>query len=288
MRKTTVIKPRSTRTLWSLSISLVAASSLVAGMAQAQTESPATPPELKATPSPQINVIGTGESTLLATGGTGSTNGTEGTKAPKKKVFVEFTSSEKLTAQLREGFAARGFEVVPTAQEADVAVEFTAGFKFQLPRAREVVVDVGRMAEESAAKTNDSLADKAEKATRTTSTDVGLIAQGLTGSLTPTMLLGVGLLDSLGALTGAKGAFNKLIAGDERGWCLGTAEMCKNWKKYDQRVIVSVKIRPTVGTPEILRSDAATKDEQLLPDPLFQAAMSALTPRLFAAPKAPQ
>ena len=282
MRKTTVIKPRSTRTLWSLSISLVAASSLVAGLAQAQTESPATPPELKATPSPQINVIGTGESTLLATGST------DGTKAPKKKVFVEFTSSEKLTAQLREGFAARGFEVVPTAQEADVAVEFTAGFKFQLPRAREVVVDVGRMAEESAAKTNDSLADKAEKATRTTSTDVGLIAQGLTGSLTPTMLLGVGLLDSLGALTGAKGAFNKLIAGDERGWCLGTAEMCKNWKKYDQHVIVAVKIRPTVGTPEILRSDAATKDEQLLPDPLFQAAMSALTPRLFAAPKAPQ
>jgi hypothetical protein len=254
-------------------------------MVQAQTETTAKLPEQKAAPSPQINVIGTGESTLLATGGT---DGADGSKAQKKKVFVEFTSSERLTAQLREGFAARGFEVVPTAQEADVAVEFTAGFKFQLPRAREVVVDVGRMAEESAAKTNDSLADKAEKATRTTSTDVGLIAQGLTGSLTPTMLLGVGLLDTLGALTGAKGAFNKLIAGDERGWCLGTAEMCKNWKKYDQHVIVAVKIRPAVGTPEILRSDAATKDEQLLPDPLFQAAMSALTPRLFAAPKAPQ
>jgi hypothetical protein len=281
----TLIKARIARTFWAFSIGLVAASSLVAGMVQAQTETTAKLPEQKAAPSPQINVIGTGESTLLATGGT---DGADGSKAQKKKVFVEFTSSERLTAQLREGFAARGFEVVPTAQEADVAVEFTAGFKFQLPRAREVVVDVGRMAEESAAKTNDSLADKAEKATRTTSTDVGLIAQGLTGSLTPTMLLGVGLLDSLGALTGAKGAFNKLIAGDERGWCLGTAEMCKNWKKYDQHVIVAVKIRPAVGTPEILRSDAATKDEQLLPDPLFQAAMSALTPRLFAAPKAPQ
>ena len=280
-----MIKARIARTFWAISISLVAASSLVAGMVHAQTETPAKPPEQKAAPSPQINVIGTGESTLLATGGT---DGADGSKAQKKKVFVEFTSSERLTAQLREGFAARGFEVVPTAQEADVAVEFTAGFKFQLPRAREVVVDVGRMAEESAAKTNDSLADKAEKATRTTSTDVGLIAQGLTGSLTPTMLLGVGLLDSLGALTGAKGAFNKLIAGDERGWCLGTAEMCKNWKKYDQHVIVAVKIRPAVGTPEILRSDAATKDEQLLPDPLFQAAMAAMTTRLFAAPKAPQ
>jgi len=281
----TLIEASFARTIWALSIGLVAASSLVAGMVHAQTETPAKPPEQKAAPSPQINVIGTGESTLLATGGT---DGADGSKAQKKKVFVEFTSSERLTAQLREGFAARGFEVVPTAQESDVAVEFTAGFKFQLPRAREVVVDVGRMAEESAAKTNDSRADKAEKATRTTSTDVGLIAQGLTGSLTPTMLLGVGLLDTLGALTGAKGAFNKLIAGDERGWCLGTAEMCKNWKKYDQHVIVAVKIRPAVGTPEILRSDAATKDEQLLPDPLFQAAMSALTPRLFAAPKAPQ
>jgi hypothetical protein len=277
-----LIEPRFARTLWSLSISLVAASSLVAGIVQAQTETPETAPERKAAPSPQINVISTGESTLLATGGT------EGTKAPKKKVFVEFTSSERLTAQLREGFADRGFEVVPTAQEADVAVEFTAGFKFQLPRAREVVVDVGRMAEDSAAKSTESLADKAEKATRTTSTDVGLIAQGLTGSLTPTMLFGVGLLDGLGALTGAKGAFNKFIAGDERGWCLGTAEMCKNWKKYDQHVIVAVKIRPTVGTPETVQSDAATKDEQLLPDPLFQAAMAALTTRLFAAPKAAQ
>jgi hypothetical protein len=102
------------------------------------------------------------------------------------------------------------------------------------------------------------------------------------------MLFGVGLLDGLGALTGAKGAFNKFIAGDERGWCLGTAEMCKNWKKYDQHVIVAVKIRPTVGTPETVQSDAATKDEQLLPDPLFQAAMAAMTTRLFAAQKAPQ
>jgi len=281
----TLIKASFARTIRALSIGLVAASSLVAGLVQAQTETPVKPPEQTAAPSPQINVISTGESTLLATGGT---SGTDGSQAPKKKVFVEFTSSERLTAQLREGFAARGFEVVPTAQEADVAVEFTAGFKFQLPRAREVVVDVGRMAEDSAAKTTDSLADKAEKATRTTSTDVGLIAQGLTGSLTPTMLLGVGLLDSLGALTGAKGAFNKLISGDERGWCLGTAEMCKNWKKYDQHVIVAVKIRPTVGTPETVQSDAATKDEQLLPDPLFQAAMAAMTTRLFAAPKAAQ
>jgi len=280
-----LIKASFARTIRALSIGLVAASSLVAGLVQAQTETPVKPHEQTAAPSPQINVISTGESTLLATGGT---SGTDGSQAPKKKVFVEFTSSERLTAQLREGFAARGFEVVPTAQEADVAVEFTAGFKFQLPRAREVVVDVGRMAEDSAAKTTDSLADKAEKATRTTSTDVGLIAQGLTGSLTPTMLLGVGLLDSLGALTGAKGAFNKLISGDERGWCLGTAEMCKNWKKYDQHVIVAVKIRPTVGTPETVQSDAATKDEQLLPDPLFQAAMAAMTTRLFAASKAAQ
>jgi hypothetical protein len=281
----TLIKASFARTIRALSIGLVAASSLVAGLVQAQTETPVKPPEQTAAPSPQINVISTRESTLLATGGT---SGTDGSQAPKKKVFVEFTSSERLTAQLREGFAARGFEVVPTAQEADVAVEFTAGFKFQLPRAREVVVDVGRMAEDSAAKTTDSLANVAEKATRTTSTDVGLIAQGLTGSLTPTMLLGVGLLDSLGALTGAKGAFNKLISGDERGWCLGTAEMCKNWKKYDQHVIVAVKIRPTVGTPETVQSDAATKDEQLLPDPLFQAAMAAMTTRLFAASKAAQ
>jgi hypothetical protein len=42
--------------------------------------------------------------------------------APKKKVFVQFTSRERLTAQLREGFAIRGFEVMPTAKEADVSI----------------------------------------------------------------------------------------------------------------------------------------------------------------------
>ena len=47
---------------------------------------------------------------------------------------------------------------------------------------------------------------------------------------------------------------------------MGTAEMCKNWKKYDQHVIVVVKLRPVVG----------------------KAAMAALTTRLFAAPKAAQ
>jgi len=95
------------------------------------------------------------------------------------------------------------------------------------------------MAEESAARN----ADKAEEATRTTSTDLGLMAQGLTGSLSSGMLLAAGLLDSVMALTGAKGGFNKLIAGGERGWCLGTAEMCTNWKKYDQLVIVVVTMR---------------------------------------------
>ena len=233
-------------------------------------------------------MIGTGESTLLAAEGSEAADGTDASNAPKKKVFVQFTSTERLTAQLHEGFAARGFEVVPTAQEADISVEFTAGFTFQLPRAREVTVDLGRMAEERAAKNVGNLAGKAEKATRTTSTDPGLMAQGLTGSLSSGILLGAGLLDSVMALTGGKGGFNKLVAGDERGWCLGTAEMCKNGKKYDQHVIVVVKMRPVVGKPAIQRSDAATKDEDLLPEPLFQAVMAALTTRLFPAPKAAQ
>ena len=72
-----------------------------------------------------------------------------------------------------------------------------------------------------------------------------------------------------------------MIAGDERGFCLGSEETCKDWKKYLQEGRFAAFVEPKAGQKHIIRAAAATKGEQLLPDPLFREGMGELTKRLF-------
>jgi len=230
----------------------------------AQTQSPAAAPEIK--------VSGSGEASELI----------------GKKVHIEFVSSEKLSTQLREEFERRGFTVVPHPKDAEVSLQFAAGYTFQRPHARKMLVDFGRVAQESPDAAAASLADKAEKSTRTSSFNAGLVTQGLVGGLSSGMMLGAGLVDTIMSMSGFKGWANRAIAGDERGWCLGTAEMCKDWKKYDQQLRLRVEVRTPNASdakPLELRSDAAAKEEQLVPDPMFRAAMDDMTVRLFGSAK---
>ena len=244
------------------SIALCAA--LYASSATAQTQ--------PATPTPEIKISGSGEASEL----TG------------KKVHIEFVSSEKLSIQLREEFERRGFTVVQNPQDAEVSLQFAAGYTFQRPHARKMLVDFGRVAQENPDTAAATLADKAEKSTRGSSFNAGLVTQGLVGGLSSGMMLGAGLVDTIMSMSGFKGWANRAIAGDERGWCLGTAEMCKDWKKYDQQLRLRVEVRtPAASDPKPieLRSDAAAKEEQLVPEPMFRAAMDDMTVRLFGAGK---
>jgi hypothetical protein len=223
-------------------------------------------------PTPEIKISGSGEATHLL----------------GKKVHIEFVSSEKLTTQLRDEFERRGFTVVPNPQDAEVSLQFAAGYTFQRPHARKMLVDFGRVAQESPDAAAATLADKAERSTRSSSFNAGLVTQGLVDGLSSGMMLGAGLVDTIMSMSGFKGWANRAIAGDERGWCPGTAEMCKDWKKYDQQLRLRVEVRTTNASdarPLELRSDAAAKEEQLVPDPIFRAAMDDMTVRLFGAGK---
>ena len=224
------------------------------------------------TPMPEIKISGSGEATHLL----------------GKKVHIEFVSSEKLSTQLHEEFERRGFTVVQNSQDAEVSLQFAAGYTFQRPHARKMLVDFGRVAQEGPEAAAATLADKTEKSTRSSSFNAGLVTQGLVGGLSSGMMLGAGLVDTIMSMSGFKGWANRAIAGDERGWCLGTAEMCKDWKKYDQQLRLRVEVRSAAasdGKPLELRSDAAAKEEQLVPEPMFRAAMDDMTERLFGAGK---
>ena len=245
---------------------------LCASMCASMYASSAVAQAQPTTPTPEIKISGSGEATHLL----------------DKKVHIEFVSSEKLSTQLREEFERRGFTVVQNPQDAEVSLQFAAGYTFQRPHARRMLVDFGRVAQESPDAAAATLADKAEKSTRSSSFNAGLVTQGLVGGLSSGMMLGAGLVDTIMSMSGFKGWANRAIAGDERGWCLGTAEMCKDWKKYDQQLRLRVEVRTAAASdakPLELRSDAAAKDEQLVPEPMFRAAMDDMTVRLFGSGK---
>lgn len=194
-----------------------------------------------------------------------------------QSIKVEFDSSPKLTVELQKRFEELGFKTA--AAEPDVTIKVGAVFSFQKPRTREQQLNFGRVVEES--DIDAAVQKEASNATRAPGVELGPLVQGLRGNLSADMILGVGLVDSILRMSGARGWFNKLVAGDERGICLGTEEMCKDWKKYTQRMRLGTLIVSKDGQRQVIRSEASTKSEELLPEQLFREGMGDLTNRLF-------
>lgn len=214
---------------------------------------------------PDINVHGKGDFVLGVPDDMGS-------------LYIEFTSSPRLSAHLRDEFQRMGYRLATSKDEADLAVRMVAGFVFQKPRAKQMQIDFGKILEESKI---DVVANKAEESTRTVGTELGPLVQGIQGNLGAGMVMGAGIVDSILSLSGVRGWFNKLVSGDERGLCLGTAEMCKDWKKYDQEMRIATFIERKSGGRFVIRSTAKAKDEKLVPEALFKAGMQDMTVRLF-------
>lgn len=198
-----------------------------------------------------------------------------------RTLHVEFDSSSKLSAELRERFQALGFTLAQEKADAEVSVKVMAGYFFQKPRAKQQYIDFGAVVEQASKADIDR---KADESTRVAGVELAPLVQGLRQNLSANMVLGVGLVDSVLSLSGARGWFNKLVSGDERGVCLGTAEMCKDWKKYVQRMRIAAFITPKHGDQAVIRAEASAKDEELVPDELFRASMGSLTGRLFPRP----
>lgn len=200
-----------------------------------------------------------------------------------KTISVQFESSPKLTFALREQFEAMGYKLTETVEQADVVIVAAAAFGFQKPRARAQEVDFGKVVEQTK---GDLIAQKDSQAYRDPKFDLAPAIQSMRGNLSTNMVLGAGVVETISSLIGVRSWFNKLVGGDERGICLGTEEMCKDWKKYDQRMRMGAMVTFKGEEKIAIRAEATTKDEQLLPDQLFKAGMGELTKRLFTAKSA--
>lgn len=197
-----------------------------------------------------------------------------------RSLYVEFQSSPKMTTEMRHRFEELGYSMAASADDADVSVKLAASFLFQRPRTRLQQIDFGKVVEQASP---DVVNRKASEATRVPGVELSPLVQGLSGNLSANMVLGAGLVDSILSLSGARGWFNKLVSGDERGVCLGTDEMCKDWKKYVQKMRLTALVTPKAGDASTIMAEAAAKDEELLPDPLFHEGMRELTTRLLPA-----
>jgi hypothetical protein len=202
-------------------------------------------------------------------------------------VYTEFASSPKLTLLLREEFARRGYRLAETKAEAAVVVELAATYGFQRTKERAVRVDFGQVFEGAAKeKSLQAQAGTGELARMNlnealvSGINAGLFSAGLINATG----LGTGLLDAIGNVTGVKAGFNRLVAGDARGFCLIG---CANWNKFVQTLAVGGMVSRQ-GATDRLVVEAKVIDERLYPDAMFDRASRELLQGLFGAGAAPK
>jgi hypothetical protein len=196
-------------------------------------------------------------------------------------VYAEFASSPKLTALLREEFTRRGYRLTETKAEAAVVVELAATYGFQRTKERAVRVDFGQVFEGAAkekslqaqAGTGELARMSAGEAALVSGINAGLFSAGLINATG----LGTGLLDAISNATGIKAGFNRLVAGDARGFCLIG---CANWNKYVQTLAVGGTVSRQ-GEAERLVVEAKVIDEKLYPDAMFDRAIGELSRQVF-------
>ena len=190
-----------------------------------------------------------------------------------KKIYLTFDNSPRLTEILRDQLKSNGFRMVDTEDSADVTVRMMSIYVFQKPHAKKMTVDFGKVVE------NDDgslLKNKNEESFRTPNINLNVLQPNISMGVA----LGAGVVETVLQVAGVKSWFNKLLSGDERGWCLGTTEQCKDWKKYVQEVRMGAIVSPKAGGEVIVRSYAKTLDEQLVPGDLFQASFLEMSNRL--------
>lgn len=196
-------------------------------------------------------------------------------------VYAEFASSPKLSVLLREEFARRGYRLAETKNDAVVVVELAATYGFQRTRERAVRVDFGQVFEGAAkekslqaqAGTGELARMNLGEAALVSGINAGLFSAGLINATG----LGTGLLDAISNATGIKAGFNRLVAGDARGFCLIG---CANWNKYVQTLAVGGTVSRQ-GEAERLVVEAKVIDEKLYPDAMFDKASRELVRRMF-------
>ncbi len=186
-----------------------------------------------------------------------------------RKLYVEFADSPRLTAMFRETLANRGYNMAMSEEESDTKIRFIGyvgiGLFATKPKKSTLADVVEKSMFQPAGK------DEAE-VSRTSLTDVAVmdaaakrLAPSFRGSLKAT-----NLAEWIGDVTGLRGAFNTLIAGDPRGFC-----MHENCSKYQQRIVVGAS-----GEASWLVTLSALSEEIVLDRMLEESLSTALEPLL--------
>ena len=181
-----------------------------------------------------------------------------GTDLAKKRLFVEFIESPKLTALFRKAMIDRGYQLVDSADSSEAQLRFRGFASVGLFATKPATAPLAEIVEkarleapgkETAQVDNTTLADVAirDVVGHSISTSFG---QLVTGS---------SLVDWIGDATGVHGAFNQALTGDPRGFCMN-----KNCNKYQQKVMVAV----TGYATWILSSSVL--DEKIILDQLIE------------------
>lgn len=149
-----------------------------------------------------------------------------------KRLYVEFADSPRLSNTFREILGRRGFTMATSAEDSDVQIRFIGYVAIGLFATTPKKLTLAEAIEKSAIAPAGK--DEAE-VNRSSLVDVvamDAVAKQLTPSFRGT-LSATNLMEWIGDVTGLRGAFNKAITGDPRGFCM--SEHCS---KYQQNVVV--------------------------------------------------
>lgn len=189
-------------------------------------------------------------------------------------LLAEFKGSPELTTRLRASLQERGFALAPDAATAKTTLVFDGtlavlgGKKFhkgvELPVGHATEMTVKAARERGGVTRADVVQGTAGVALSTAAylSSTGTFLQGLQ--------LGQ-MAAVLGDLTGVRGWFNNLVAGDPRGICLSR---CEDWNKVEQTVYLSATMKRGDARATDVRTMSRVFSERVAPDEVIAFAVA--------------
>lgn len=187
-------------------------------------------------------------------------------------VFAEFDRSAALTRKLVEALTGKGFAIALTKSSAKSVLVFSGdialmggpnyfkGLKVPIGEATEKALQIAKDTPEI------TRADVVQ-----TTTAIAINSAALSASITPFWngLALNGIVSAIGSATGVSGAFNKVVAGDPRGWCLSR---CEDWNKVNQTVYLRISMQSGDSKQDI-RVVSKAFAEAVVPDQVLDRAL---------------
>lgn len=149
-----------------------------------------------------------------------------------KRLYVEFADSPTLTRMFRETLGNRGYVMATSEEKSDAKIRFIGYVAIGLFATTPRKATFGEVIEKAMLQPPGK--DEAEVGNSSLAGVVVMdaVAKRVAPSLRPN-LNATNLGEWIGDVTGMRGAFNKLVAGDPRGFCVH-----ENCSKYQQRIVV--------------------------------------------------